>query len=486
MKIKISKLLFLIGVVCFCNPTMAQSPMPKPGTPKPVNIPAVAESTLPNNLTVAVVERKNVPLVTVHLMIKGGANVESIDQAGLANMTYSMLTKGTQSRSATQIANQIEFLGGSINTWAEWITGNAQVSVMKDKIDPAMQILSDVILNPSFKQEELDLLKTQTGDNITSSLNLPGFLASYVASVYSYGEHPSGGTLSSVEKITRSDVARFYETNVVPNNAVLIFTGDISQSQAMALAQKYFAGWKKGTGSTPNPVAKPAKKKGDVARILVVDMPSSGQASVSYFTKLGSGRVTTDKSKSVLSSDYYTADVLNSVLGGGYSSRLNQEIRMKRGLSYGARSNFDWRPDNSNFLASTQTKNESAAEVASLILEELNKLASKTLAESELLPRKTVLAGDFGRALETNRGLASTLADMYSFGVASSTLNLYTKNVQSVSEKQIKSFAGSNLPGGDIVIVGDYAIFKDDLAKRFPNMKINVVQAKDVDLTKLK
>src|SRR5690606_19879580 len=98
----ISKLLFLIGVVCFCNPTMAQSPMPKPGTPKPVNIPAVAESTLPNNLTVAVVERKNVPLVTVHLMIKGGANVESIDQAGLANMTYSMLTKGTQSRSATQ------------------------------------------------------------------------------------------------------------------------------------------------------------------------------------------------------------------------------------------------------------------------------------------------------------------------------------------------------------------------------------------------
>src|SRR5690606_39268595 len=128
------------------------------------------------------------------------------------------------------------------------------------------------------------------------------------ASVYSYGEHPSGGTLSSVEKITRSDVARFYETNVVPNNAVLIFTGDISQSQAMALAQKYFAGWKKGTGSTPNPVAKPAKKKGDVARILVVDMPSSGQASVSYFTKLGSGRVTTDKSKSVLSSDYYTAD----------------------------------------------------------------------------------------------------------------------------------------------------------------------------------
>ena len=181
---------------------------------------------------------------------------------------------------------------------------------------------------------------------------------------------------------------------------------------------------------------------------------------------------------------YNAASVLNSVLGGGYSSRLNQEIRIKRGLSYGAGSSFGWRSDRTNFSTRTQTKNESAAEVAELVVAELQKLATGTMTEAELVPRKSVLTGNFGRNLETTGGLAGALGDLYSFGIPASQLNSYVAGVNAVKDADINSFAKSNLNSGDIVIVGDYAKFKDDLAKRFPNVRVDVVRASELDLAR--
>jgi zinc protease len=213
-----------------------------------------------------------------------------------------------------------------------------------------------------------------------------------------------------------------------------------------------------------------------VRRILVVDLPDSGQASVTYARAIrGVGRG---------SKQYDAASVLNSVLGGGYSSRLNQEIRIKRGLSYGAGSSFGWRSGTANFGTRTQTKNESAAEVAELVVAELQKLATGTISEAELVPRKSVLTGSFGRNLETTGGLAGALGDLYSFGIPASQLNTYVASVNAVKDAEIGSFAKANLNSGDILIVGDYAKFKDDLAKRFPNVPVDVVKASELDLTK--
>jgi zinc protease len=210
-------------------------------------------------------------------------------------------------------------------------------------------------------------------------------------------------------------------------------------------------------------------------RILVVDLPNSGQASVNYAKNLtASGRG---------GGQYYPASVLNSLLGGGYSSRLNQEIRIKRGLSYGAGSSFAWRGSKSNFSTRTQTKNDSAAEVAELVMAEIKKLSEGSIADVELNPRKSVLTGNFGRNLETTGGLAAQIADLYAFGLSTSELNAYMNNVQAVSDKQIRDFAGANLMGGDIIIVGDYSVFKDDLAKRFPNTTVEVIKADELDLS---
>lgn len=455
----------------------AQEVIPAPAPAKSVNIPAVQEKRLKNGLTVAVIEKTSVPIITSSLLVRSGASAESAAKAGLANLTASMLTKGTTTRTAEQIAEQMEFLGGSIGSNAGWNGSSVTISVTSDKLDQAMAIMSDVVLNPTFKQEELDLLKAQTLDDLKYSLTQPGFLATYVASKYSFDEHPAGGTPASIEALSRADIQAFYGKAFKPENAVLIFAGDISLAKAASIAEELFgkwpapvSGWGSVSGggggySLPQPVVK---------RMLVVDLPKSGQASVNYFKPISSiGRG---------SNEFYTASVLNSVLGGGYSSRLNQEIRIKRGLSYGAGSSFTWRGNRTNFGARTQTKNESAAEVAELVVAELRRLADGITADAELNPRKLVLIGGFGRNLEATGGLVGALSDMYSFGLPASELNKYLAGVTGVGSGNIKDFAGKFLNNGDMVIVGDYSAFKDDLAKRFPNMKIEVIKVDDLNI----
>jgi len=473
----------------------SQEQPPKPSAPRSAKIPAVVEKKLPNGLTVATVERKNVPLVTVEILVKSGAAGESIDKAGLANLTASMLTKGTKTRTASQIAEQIEFLGGSISAAAGWNNSVVQINVMSDKLDQAMAILSDVVLNPAFKQEELDLLKSQSLDGLTYNLKQPGFLANYVASKYSFGEHPAGGTPDSLNKITAADIANFKTENYTPYNSVLIFTGDINAVRANALAQKFFAKWKEPISKEELkeiPLQASSRIKTEnkpesqlVKRFLVVDLPNSGQASVNYSKNIAKGRVgiCLEPQKCDTNEIYFPASTLNSVLGGGYSSRLNQEIRIKRGLSYGAGSNFGWRMGKTNFSTATQTKNESAAEVVELVLAEIEKLTNDSVSDAELNPRKLVLTGDFGRDLETTGGLADKVGELYGFYLSTKELNSFIPNVQSTSSAQIKAFAQNYLKGGNIIIVGDYSVFKADLAKRFPNMQIEVIKAEDLDLS---
>ena len=472
----VSKIFLVISV--FCVGVFAQTTPPEPSAPKSVKIPAVKAKTLPNKLQVVVVERKNVPLVTVQLLVKSGAEIEGKSKAGLADMTASLLTKGTTTRTATQIAEQMEFLGGSIDTGAGWNNSVVTINVMADKLDQAMTIMADAVLNPAFKQDEIDLLKSQTLDGLNFNLKQPGFLANYVASAYSFNEHPAGGTPESINAIKRNDIVKFHKGYFYPNNAVLIFTGDITAEKANSLAQKFFSNWKNPDKDGVNTVMRESVPKNDaiVKRILVVDLPESGQAAVTYGKELENiGRTKKDY--------YFPASVLNSVLGGGYSSRLNQEIRIKRGLSYGAGSSFAWREYKSNFGTRTQTKNESAAEVAELVLAEIKKLSDGAIPDTELNPRKLVLNGTFGRNLETTGGLAGAIADLYSFGLPTSELNTYMNSVNAVSNANIQKFAGENLKGGDIIIVGDYAKFKDDLAKRFPAMKIEVIKSDELDLS---
>jgi zinc protease len=466
---------FVIFMFLFIFKVMAQETPPTPGQPKSIRIPSVQEKKLENGLRLVVVEKKNVPLVTVYFLIGDGASKEELRKAGLANLTASLLTKGTKTRSATKIAEDIEFLGGTLDSRADWNKSYITLNITSDKLAAAMSVMSDILLNPTFSQKEIDILKAQIQDNLSYNLRQPSFLASYVASVFAYGEHPVIGTPDSIRDISRQDIISFYKKAFAPEKAVLIFVGDITQQAAESLARKFFGNWR-------NPIAKEISAEPNISRkltenseILVVDLPNSGQAAVAYVKKISDLQRNDSKG-------YFQAIVSDSILGGGYSSRLNQEIRIKRGLSYGAGSSFSWRKDKANFIARAQTKNESAAEVAQLILDEIKKLSEQEVSDEEIKPRKAALIGSFSRSTETNNQLANVLAELYAFDVPTSEINSYVREVEAISSDQIKEFASKFLGNGKLIIVGDYEKMKEDLSKRFKTAKIEILKADELKL----
>ncbi|HKG15919.1 MAG TPA: pitrilysin family protein [Pyrinomonadaceae bacterium] len=453
----------------------AQATPPPPAAPRPVTVPKPVERTLRNGLRVIVVEHHATPLVAAQVLVKNGGEVDPENLSGLSDMTAELLTKGTKTRTAPQIAQEIEALGGELNSGAGWDASRATVNVLSAKAEPAMTILADVVRNPVFQQEEIERLRQQYTDSISVGMNSPGTLASWVASRVVFGDepygHPVSGTAESVERIKREDVAALHSKYYRPANAILVIGGDIKADEAFRLAEKSFGDWANPSTPPTESVYVTARQGEAKQRIVVVDMPGAGQAAV-LFARRGIAR--TDP-------DFFSGIVANSVLSG-YSGRLNQEIRIKRGLSYGARSSLDVRRNAGPFVASAQTKNQSGAEVASLLVGELTRLSSEPVVEAELTPRKAVLIGGFGRTLETTEGIVAQIASLALYGLNLGEINNYVTNVQAVTAPQIQKFAGSRLGVADsnIVIVGDAKDFIEPLRKQFRN--VEVIKREELDL----
>jgi zinc protease len=454
-----------------------QEQPPPPSAPRSVKLPQPVEKTLKNGLRVIVVERNGaaqLPLVTARLMLKNGAEVDPDNLPGVANMTSTLLTEGTTTRTAPQIAEEVEALGGHLNSNAGWDASGVSVNVMSARIAQAMAILADVVRNPAFKDEEIERQRQQALDDLSVRLSQPGTIARAVAARVLFGASPYGhmlsGTPESLARIKREDLAMFHQTYYRPDNAVLVIGGDIKAQDAFNLAEKLFGDWPKPAAQLPaakfdNQSAAPK------ARVLVIDKPDAGQAAVVLVRR---GLKRTDP-------DYFRGIVTNSVLSG-YSGRLNQEIRIKRGLSYGAASSLDVRRDTGPFTAVTQTKNESGAEVASLIIGEIKRLSSEAVPDAELSPRKSVIIGGFSRALETNDDLVTQISNLALYGINLSEINSYINNVQTVTASDVQKFAGSRLVAADasIIIVGKASDFMEALRKQFPD--VEVIPVADLDL----
>jgi zinc protease len=466
-------------LVAMAAPAVAQEPVaqatpPAPTAPRTVQLPKPVEKTLPNGLRVIVIERPGTPLVAAQMLVRNGAEVDPPELAGLANMTAGLLTKGTAGRSATQIAEEVEALGASIESFARWDASRVNLNAMSSKIAPALAILADVVKHPAFSDEEIDRLRQLTLDDLTVELGDPGTIGAYVASRVVFGDTPYGqplnGTPQSIARIKRDDLLKYHAQFYRPDNAVLIFGGDIKAVQAFQLAQQLFGDWKK--PAAPMPVMA-APKLGDTQpQVLVIDKPDAGQAAVLV------ARTGIDRNNP----DYFGGLVTNSVLSG-YSGRLNQEIRIKRGLSYGARSALDMRRFTGPFSASAQTKNQSAAEVASLLMDEVKKLGTAPVPDIELEPRKAVVIGNFGRSLETAAGLVHQVGLLALYGISLEEINRYVSNVQAITAANVQKFSSSHLgaQGVSTIIVGNAKEFLPELTKMYPNVKVIPVAELDLN-----
>jgi zinc protease len=451
-----------------------QTTPPAPGPPHAPNIPTPADKTLANGLRVIVIPKSGMPLIAARLMIKTGGEADPADRAGLADMTASLLTKGTTTKSAEEIARGVEALGATIESGAGWDNSYVAISSLSTNFAEAMKYVADVAQNPTFKQDEVERLREQNVDALSVDLKDPARLARFVANRVVYGGgpygHNLGGTPKSLQAITRDDAMKFHERWYRPDNAIFVVAGDIKPDDAIAIAEKSFGAWK-ASGPTPARAIEAATTTQNQPRIVIVDMPDAGQAAV-MVTRRGLAR--TDPA-------YIASQVTNAVLGAGYSSRLNEEIRIKRGLSYGAGSSFEFRREAGPFFATAQTKNESAGEVAGIINEQLSAMTSTSVPESELTPRKAVLIGGFGRSLETEAGLVSRVAALALYGLPLTDLSRYVSDVQGVTADQVKEFAASHFPDENVVIVGDMKKFGDDFKKRFPSAEIIPLAQLDLD-----
>ncbi|WP_395645858.1 M16 family metallopeptidase [Terricaulis sp.] len=434
---------------------------PQPTAPVSARIPETSERTLSNGLRVIVAPNRALPLISADLRFASGGSADPRDRAGLASMTADLVMRGTETRSATDIAQQIESLGADLSSGAGVDSSAVSLGTRSDRVNEAFTVFADVARHPAFAQEELDRAKQQALDGLQVALSQPGSIAGFAMTRAIYGETPYGGVASerSLSAITREEMTQFHATYWRPDNAVLVVTGDVSPEEGFALAQRYFGDWQRPSSTLP---ARPdASAWAQAPRTIVVDLPQTGQAAVSMGLR-GVSRQ---------DPDYFPLLVANNVLGGGYSSRLNQEIRIRRGLSYGAGSSLSARMAPGPIIASAQTRNDAAVQVYELMRAEIRRIGAEAASETELGARKATLIGGFGRTVETTSGLAGQISTLALYGLPPSRLNTYVADVTAVTPQQAQAAAARyyDPDRADVVVVGDAQYFYDGIRRLRPN-----------------
>ena len=455
----------VIGLLSLCGGTASAQGFdtaPPPAAPRPLEIAAPTEQRLANGLRVLLAPRSGVRLVTAQLLVLSGSEVDPPRRAGLASLAAGLLTKGTQRRSASAQVSEAESLGGSLESGAGWNQSHAGITVTVPQIDRALSLLADAVIRPTFAQTELDRLRAQSIDAMTVAYSQPGTLAVLAADRLTFGArpygHPADGTPASLRRITRADLLSLHAAHYRPDNAVLLLAGDLDDSTALRLAAAHFGAWK---APVHSPTARLRLAASATAKLLptqaAIDIAKAGQAAVVVAVPLPP-----------LDADRATASVLNTVLGSDFSSRLNQQIRIERGLSYGVSSQIDARPLGGALRITVQTRNATAAEVVALVQAALDQLIASPVPEAELAVRKAALIGAFGRSVETTAGLAAAMRSLVVAGLPVGELRKRIGTIEAVSAEALQRFAAANLGAGArrIVVAGESAEFAPALRAR--------------------
>ncbi|HEX4966440.1 MAG TPA: pitrilysin family protein, partial [Thermoanaerobaculia bacterium] len=460
----------------------AKAAAPKRATPPPpgpaleVRFPAFQENTLANGLRVVVIEQHEQPLVSLRLVVKGGRSYEPNGKAGLAAATAALLAKGTTTRTSQQIAEATDFVGASVGANAALESGYATANVTTDQLDLGFDLLSDIVLHPTFPQDEIDRWRRQTLSGLQVQQQSASYLAGRTVERLIFGDHPYGnpptGTPETVRALTRDDFVSFHKSHYVPNGSFLAIVGDVQPADAFARAEKAFGGWAKGADLSLPQVTPPRFERN---RIVVVDKPDAVQTEIRLAQVAIPYR----------DPDLFVAEVYSSVTGGSPAARLYEEIRKKRGLSYGAQSFFVEPSQPGFFEASTFTKTETSAEALKVALDVLRDLQKAPVPASELEPAKTYITGAFPLEIETADGIADKVLEAMKYGYGREFLETYNQKLSAVTAADVERFAKERIHPErmGIVLVGNASAFTDALKKTFPDAgAIEVIPVAELDL----
>lgn len=453
-----------------------EAQIPPAGPARPFHFPQVSTKTLANGLRVFVVTNSAEPAVAAQLVLTSAGAIHNPEGLpGVAEMTADMLTQGTERRSAQDIAEAIDFVGGTIHASSGADGTYISISVVKKDLELGMDLLSDVVLHPAFKKEELDRQKQQLLSSLQVAYNDPDFLVRTVFSrvVLSPSPYalPGDGTPTTAEKLDRGQLVSFHDSYYVPDGALLAFAGDITPEAAFAIAEKYFGAWPKKELPAMR-VAAPVPVRG--LHIYIVDKPDAVQ------TQILAGSLGIQRNDP----NYIPLLVTNRIFGGGYNSRLNTEVRINKGLTYGANSRFESMQHAGAFSAGTFTRTEATVEATKLVLDLVGKMGSGGITQAELNFARDYQAGVFPIQAETATQVAGMVLVVAQYGLPADYNSTYQQNILAVTPEKVKELAGRYFDekNMDLVLVGNAGKFRDDLKKAFPGASTVEIPLAELDV----
>jgi zinc protease len=444
--------------------------VPKPGPAVAARVQTPQAFALANGLTIVLSEQTNLPIVSMSLVVKTGSDANPPTKPGLANFTVAMLNQGTATRSALQLADDAAQIGTSISTTSSMDSSRVSISALQKNAAAAMTLLADVALRPSLPADEIERQRGQRLSQLVARRGDPNAVANLVMFGALYGsKHPYGftelGTEAGVTGMTRDDMTAFWKQNFVPNNAALVVAGAINAADLRRMAESAFGGWAAGTP------AKPARAAAETtsARLVLVDVPAAPQTQLRAIA-MGAPRSTPD---------YPSLSVMDGILGGLFTSRINLNLREDKGYTYGASSVFLYRKAPGPFFVASPVRTDVTAASVQEIFKELARMQNEPVTAAELELGRDALVRSLPGAFETTQSTVGTNANLYVYDLGMDYYTTYPQQIGSVTTTSIQDVARRYLLANRFVVVavGDRAKIEPQLRK----LNLGAVEIRDAD-----
>lgn len=432
---------------------------PPPGKPVEFHAPVPKQLALSNGLPVFLIERHDVPLVTVALALRSGADTEPLGKAGLSAMTLELLDEGTLTRDSAAIARGFEDLAARYGTAADADASTLSVTALAETLPAVIELFADVALHPAFREADVERVRTERLGGIAQALDDPGSVGAHVLARVIYGEkHPWGypgeGTVKSVKAIARKDLAAWHAAHFRPSNAALFVVGDAAEADLMPLLEKQFGGWK---DAKARPL-RPAPLPGDGERVVtLVDKPDAPQSQI-WIGEVGlaSG-----------APDLFPVRVMNNILGGDFDSRLNSNLRTEHAWSYGVFSFYETHREAGPFVAGGGVVSDKTAEAVTEFMRELKRMQTGEIAEAELASAKETLIRSIPALFASNEQTAGAYARAWQHGQPADYYARFQARVEAVTRDDVARAARERLHPDRmaIVVVGPAAALEERLGQ---------------------
>ena len=451
----------------------SESP-PRPLPPREVRFPQYHLQTLPNGLQVVAVLHHEQPIVSMRMLVRAGGALDPKDKFGLADLTAALLTQGTETQSATELNEAVDFMGGGLGAGAGTDLSFVNMIVMKDSFDVGLRMLSDVARRPAFAPQEIERQRQQILSSLRVSLESPEFIADAVFRRLVFGFHPyawpQSGTPDTLAKISRDDLVAFHRRYFVPNNTILAIVGDVTAEEAFAGATKAFGNWERREVPAESSIAPPDPTR----RVVIVNKPDAVQTEI----RVGHLGIRRDHD------DYMPMNLATRILGGEGANRLHQVLRTERGLTYGAQAELNTLRETGALQATTNTRSEATGEVLRLMVDEFWRLQRERVGERELGEAKNYMAGSFPLTIETADAIATQVLNVLFYGLPVDQLQSFRERVNAVTTDEVQRVARSYLRPDrlSIVLVGNSQAFLPQL-KKLGFTSFEIIEMSDLDLT---